>query len=188
MPRPKLHSDEAILDGAKSVLKRRGPSDFTLQEVAQEVGISRAALIQRFTNRENLLRCVMERGIALTRQHLDAIPVDCSLSGLQGFLDELCGVLGDGNGFETNLLIAWHEARDPELQRLSHTRNLIIQEAIAKRIPSSCLIPADEAANLLHTVISGSAMQWMVSGDGRLDQYTQKRVRLAVWSMLTPPS
>lgn len=156
MPRPKLHSDEAILDGARSVLKRRGPSDFTLQEVAQEVGISRAALIQRFINKEHLLRRIMERGTELTRLHLEAIPVECSVSGLQEFLDELCAVLGDGNKFETNLLIAWHEARDPELRRLSHTRNLLVQEAIAKRIPESSPIPSREAANLIHTVISGS--------------------------------
>ena len=184
MPRPKLHSDETILDAAKSVLKRCGPADFTLQCVAEEVGISRAALIQRFTNKENLLRCVMERGVVQTREHLDTIPVKQSMDGLFELLDELCKVMGAGERFETNLLIAWHETRDPELRRLSQARCALVHEAIAKRIPTSCPIPAAEAADLLHTVISGAAMQWVVSSEGRLDQYVQTRVRLAVSRLL----
>lgn len=54
MPRPKLKSDDEVLEAATAVLKRRGPIDFTLSDVAKEVGLSRAALIQRFTNRDTL--------------------------------------------------------------------------------------------------------------------------------------
>lgn len=52
MARPKLRSDDEVLDAANTVLKRLGPIDFTLNDVALEVGLSRAALIQRFTNKE----------------------------------------------------------------------------------------------------------------------------------------
>jgi len=55
MPRPKLKSDDEVLEAATAVLKRCGPINFTLSEVANEVGLSRAALIQRFTNRDTLL-------------------------------------------------------------------------------------------------------------------------------------
>ncbi len=47
MPRPKLKSDDEVLEAATAVLKRCGPINFTLSEVANEVGLSRAALIQR---------------------------------------------------------------------------------------------------------------------------------------------
>ncbi|HEE2312773.1 TPA: TetR family transcriptional regulator, partial [Klebsiella pneumoniae] len=50
MPRPKLKSDDEVLEAATVVLKRCGPIEFTLSGVAKEVGLSRAALIQRFTN------------------------------------------------------------------------------------------------------------------------------------------
>ncbi|UBM04008.1 TetR family transcriptional regulator [Escherichia coli] len=61
MPRPKLKSDDEVLEAATVVLKRCGPIEFTLSGVAKEVGLSRAALIQRFTNRDTLLVRMMER-------------------------------------------------------------------------------------------------------------------------------
>ncbi len=63
MPRPKLKSDDEVLEAATVVLKRCGPIEFTLSGVAKEVGLSRAALIQRFTNRDTLLVRMMERGV-----------------------------------------------------------------------------------------------------------------------------
>ena len=54
MPRPKLHSDEFILDTALGILLQKGPSAFTLSDVAEAVGISRAALIQRFKDKATL--------------------------------------------------------------------------------------------------------------------------------------
>lgn len=67
MPRPKLKSDDEVLEAATVVLKRCGPIEFTLSGVAKEVGLSRAALIQRFTNRDTLLVRMMERGALLQR-------------------------------------------------------------------------------------------------------------------------
>lgn len=43
MPRPKLKSDDEVLEAATVVLKRCGPIEFTLSGVAKEVGLSRAA-------------------------------------------------------------------------------------------------------------------------------------------------
>lgn len=40
MPRPKLKSDDEVLEAATAVLKRCGPINFTLSEVANEVGLS----------------------------------------------------------------------------------------------------------------------------------------------------
>lgn len=40
MPRPKLKSDDEVLEAATVVLKRCGPIEFTLSGVAKEVGLS----------------------------------------------------------------------------------------------------------------------------------------------------
>ncbi len=42
MPRPKLKSDDEVLEAATVVLKRCGPIEFTLSGVAKEVGLSRS--------------------------------------------------------------------------------------------------------------------------------------------------
>jgi TetR/AcrR family macrolide resistance operon transcriptional repressor len=180
MPRPKLHSDEAILDAAKSVVKKRGPPEFTLNYVALKVGISRAALIQRFKNRENILHSVMARAVQLTREHVDSMAVERSHSGLHSFLDELCSIMGEGSGFETHLLIAWSEARDPVLKKLSQERFALVRDSLEKRIPAGPAHSPAEGPQLLQCVIGGAAMQWLVESEGRLDAYIRTRVELAL--------
>lgn len=69
MPRPKLHSDEFILDTALGILLQKGPSAFTLSDVAEAVGISRAALIQRFKDKATLHLKVMERNTQEVRDY-----------------------------------------------------------------------------------------------------------------------
>ncbi|HCA8083425.1 TPA: TetR/AcrR family transcriptional regulator, partial [Escherichia coli] len=86
MPRPKLKSDDEVLEAATVVLKRCGPIEFTLSGVAKEVGLSRAALIQRFTNRDTLLVRMMERGVEQVRHYLNAIPIGAGPQGLWEFL------------------------------------------------------------------------------------------------------
>lgn len=81
MPRPKLKSDDEVLEAATAVLKRCGPIDFTLSGVAKEAGLSRATLIQRFTNRDTLLVRMMERGVAQVRRYLDAMPLGAGPQG-----------------------------------------------------------------------------------------------------------
>ncbi|EAA1573216.1 TetR/AcrR family transcriptional regulator, partial [Shigella flexneri] len=85
MPRPKLKSDDEVLEAATVVLKRCGPIEFTLSGVAKEVGLSRAALIQRFTNRDTLLVRMMERGVEQVRHYLNAIPIGAGPQGLWEF-------------------------------------------------------------------------------------------------------
>jgi AcrR family transcriptional regulator len=86
MPRPKLHSDEAILDAARQVLLRRGPAGFTLSDVATAVGISRAALIQRFQDKTTLHRKVMERMTQEVRDYFAERPVEKGLDPLWDML------------------------------------------------------------------------------------------------------
>jgi TetR/AcrR family macrolide resistance operon transcriptional repressor len=83
MPRPKLKSDDEVLEAATAVLKRCGPIDFTLSGVAKEAGLSRATLIQRFTNRDTLLVRMMERGVAGA-----ALPRRDAGAGPQGLWDQ----------------------------------------------------------------------------------------------------
>ncbi len=118
MPRPKLKSDDEVLEAATVVLKRCGPIEFTLSGVAKEVGLSRAALIQRFTNRDTLLVRMMERGVEQVRHYLNAIPIGAGPQGLWEFLQVLVRSMNTRNDFSVNYLISWYELQVPELARL----------------------------------------------------------------------
>ncbi len=119
MPRPKLKSDDEVLEAATVVLKRCGPIEFTLSGVAKEVGLSRAALIQRFTNRDTLLVRMMERGVEQVRHYLNAIPIGAGPQGLWEFLQVLVRSMNTRNDFSVNYLISWYELQVPELRTLA---------------------------------------------------------------------
>lgn len=178
MPRPKLHSDTTILDATRTVLKRVGPSDLTLSDVAAEVGISRAALIQRFQNRDNLLRCAMTRNVELTDAYLRDIPCDAGADGLDKFFQQLCKVLGSGDQYEVNVLIMWHETQDPVLRELALRRQHLVQDAIEQRLPDK--LRNQSLSALLHAVLSGAVMQWVLCRTGRLDDYVLGQLRQAI--------
>lgn len=145
MPRPKLKSDDEVLEAATVVLKRCGPIEFTLSGVAKEVGLSRAALIQRFTNRDTLLVRMMERGVEQVRHYLNAIPIGAGPQGLWEFLQVLVRSMNTRNDFSVNYLISWYELQVPELRTLAIQRNRAVVEGIRKRLPPGA--PAGTVAN-----------------------------------------
>ena len=135
VPRPKLHSDEAILDAAMEVLLRRGPADFTLNDVAVALGMSRAALIQRFKNKDTLYMRVMARSGEQRRDYLAGMPVEAGARGLWRFLTDIVSGMGTGEGLDSDLLFAWQDLKDTTLRRMALERNLLVREAIAARLP-----------------------------------------------------
>lgn len=179
MPRPKLHSDETILAAAQKVLLTRGPSDFTLSDVAAEVGISRAALIQRFTDKRTLHLRVMERSTQEVRDYFEAVPEQGGLAPLWAMLTDLIGGMGAGEGFAGYLLLEWSDVVDDDLNALARERNRLVFNAVRDRLPDVPHDP-DIAAGLVQSVIQGAAMQWLIAKQGRLDRFVTSRTRQAL--------
>ncbi|MFP2926489.1 TetR/AcrR family transcriptional regulator [Pyxidicoccus sp. 3LG] len=176
MPRPKLHSDEAILDAAMAVLLRSGPGGFTLNDVAVELGMSRAALIQRFKNKETLYLRAMERSGEQRRDYLATFPVEVGPRGLWRFITDIVAGMGTGEGLGSYLLLAWEDVRDTTLRRMALERNLMVRDAIAARLPRE-MAARDEVAAVLQDVIAGATMQWMVEREPPLTRYVLERLR-----------
>jgi AcrR family transcriptional regulator len=55
---------EALLDAAEALLRKRGPEELTLREVARRAGVSHGAPYHHFESRDALLAAVAERGFA----------------------------------------------------------------------------------------------------------------------------
>ncbi|GHG71085.1 macrolide 2'-phosphotransferase [Comamonas sp. KCTC 72670] len=184
VPRPKLHSDEAILDAAMSVLLRNGPAGFTLNDVAVALGMSRAALIQRFKNKDTLYLRLMERSGVQRRDYLATFPVEVGPRGVWRFITDIVAGMGTGEGLESYLLLAWEDLRDVSLRRMALERNLMVREAIAARLPRD-LASREEVAAVLQDVIAGATMQWLVERKPSLTRYVLERVR-RVLALLFP--
>src|SRR5262245_49678369 len=73
MPRPRTASNESILDAAFRVITRLGPANLTLADVAGEVGLSPATLVQRFGSKRGLLLALCKLGMDSVEECFAAI-------------------------------------------------------------------------------------------------------------------
>jgi len=175
MPRPKLVSDEQVLDATHAAMLRLGPDRFTLNDVAVAVGLSRAALVQRFTDKRRLHLLTMERATQEVRDYFAAAPRTTGLPALWAMLEDLIGGLGTGDGFNGYLLLASSDLTDSELNRLSRERNELVRGAIRDRLPAGA--EHDDAARLIQSVIQGASMIWLVERPGELAAYVLEETR-----------
>lgn len=166
MPRPKLHSDDAILDVALEALLRKGPSAFTLSDVAGAVGISRAALIQRFKDKATLHEKVMQRMTAEVEDYFEDVVFGKGLEPLWLMLKDLIAGMGSGAGTEGYLLLMWGDIQNPSLRVLAARRNRLVLEAIQDRLPDKPH-PPEPTARLIQAVIQGACTQWLAEPGGR---------------------
>lgn len=155
MPRPKLVSDADILDATRRVLLRQGAA-FTLSDVATEVSLSRAALIQRFSNKAGLEQRLAAHHLAALQRLIEASPV--TNKGPQRTLDFLDKVLAE---FEMSVLLA------------AAGNAALLREAIVARLDEPSRQRAGEVADLVLTVLTGAA----ATGDR---EHVASRLRLAL--------
>lgn len=157
MPRPKLISDDQVLDATRRVMLRQGVAGFTLSDVAQEVGLSRAALIQRFANRAGLEARVAAHGLEALRQLVTAEAV--GNKGPHAALGLLETVL---DSFEIPVLLS------------SEAAATLLRDAIAARLDEPSRQRAGDVADTLVALLMGAAAQ------GRGNGHVASRLRLAL--------
>jgi TetR/AcrR family macrolide resistance operon transcriptional repressor len=161
MARPKQASDEDIIQSAQRIYTQRGHAGFTLSELSRDVGLSRAAIIQRFDNAETLRMRLARERVALFEQTLKALPHargGDDLIALAAFIGSMVGGQRQFAVFMQNLEI---DLEDGELRELEIARGEALLEAIAARMPTVA-ITRRSAALAFRAHISGSLMQWQV--------------------------
>lgn len=183
MSRPKRVSDEEVLDAAHAAMLRLGPDRFTLADVARDLGLSRAALIQRFGDKRGLHLRAMQRTTGEVRDYFAAAPRTTGLAALWAMLRELIEGMGEGQGFAGYLLLLWADAGDPDLIGLACERNLLVRNAIAERLPEG----EDRAGNagLIQDVIQGATMRWLVERQGGLSDFVVAETRAVLLRLYT---
>jgi TetR/AcrR family transcriptional regulator, fatty acid metabolism regulator protein len=76
--RQRQERERLILQAAESVLAEQGYDAMSMEEVANRVGISRAAVYLHFPSKEDLVFAVLEHGVRLSVEHLDTLLADTS--------------------------------------------------------------------------------------------------------------
>jgi AcrR family transcriptional regulator len=73
MARPRVIEQDDILDAAETVVVRNGAAHLTLDAVAIEAGISKASVIYDYKSKQQLIKAVIERRMALGEAQIRAV-------------------------------------------------------------------------------------------------------------------
>lgn len=189
MARPRTKSDEEILAGAARVIGRKGPVEFTLRDVADEVGLAPATLLQRFRTKRGLVLALVEGG-ARSVDHWFAearvragSPRDALLAALATGARKLGGPREAAN----HLAFLQMDLADPELraptlaffQAVRRNVQALLEEAARARELHPKADPA-ALARAVEAAYHGALLTWTVHREGS----PEESVRTAVSTVL----
>lgn len=178
MPRPKTADDNTVLDAALKIMLRPQREAFTLSDVATEVGLSRAALIQRFQNRDGLQLRVAERGLQMLEEYLQEAPSHQGVDDVWTFLRTLVNSMGSDDRLPSLLMMLRDDMVDKELNTIAKARNRLIRNAISERLPDASEGQNDMLASLIQATMQGAALQAGVDSPSELKRHILDHIRL----------
>jgi AcrR family transcriptional regulator len=170
MPRHKSISDEEILDRALPLMATAGPGGFTLADLAREVGVAPATLLQRFGNKQTLIERAFARDNERFVVWIETLPTGVGADVVVRIYADATALFGENPSLADHLLWLREDMRDPVLNRLSLQRFELFRSAIVKRLPPM-RVPADTAARLLDAQFHGAIVQWGLDPRGRLADF-----------------
>ena len=184
-PRPRQVSDDDILRAAFRAIARIGPATLTLADVAQEAGISAAAIVQRFGSKRALLLATAADAAGGDAYIFPALRARYAspVAALVGLADcmELMGTTPAEIG--NNLAFFRVELSDPDFHRhaLSASRRMhagiraLVKDAVKGGELTRC--DADRLAYAVQATLNGALLNWAVHREGRLADWIRRDVR-----------
>jgi AcrR family transcriptional regulator len=179
--RPRTTTDEAILTGAARALTRVGPARLTLADVAAEVGLAPATLLQRFGSKRGLLLAFVEEAALAARQEFAAArtPARSPLQTLEAALCDMTRHVATPEALSNNLAFLQMDLSDPEFHRhtLDHARTvrMEIQTLLDEAVQAGELAPCDtnRLARAVQATYNGALMTWAIFREGSVADWLQ---------------
>jgi len=184
-PRPRTASDDDILAAAMRAVTRVGPARLTLAEVAREVGLSPAALVQRFGSKRQMLLAMAAQAPEgnnglfqmlrdTNRSHVDA---------LLAIADCMAHMGSTPVEISNTLAFLQIDLTDPEFHRLALASSgsvhagirALVKDALAAGELTRC--NADRLAHALQAAMNGSLLNWAIHRKGTLQQWIRRDLK-----------
>jgi AcrR family transcriptional regulator len=180
--RPRETSDEQIFQATARAIGRVGPGKLTLGDVAGDLGIAPATLVQRFGSKRALLLAFARQGAPAGD---DEVPRSGScfevvsgrrnspLAKLEAYVAGMAGMARTPQELANHLLFLHTDLTDPEFHRLAlrHARatqkqmTALLDEAVAcgqlKRRTDTARL-----ARAIQSMVGGSLMGWAILRSG----------------------
>ena len=189
MARPRLVSDDVILDATREVLAELGPLKLTLAAVGARAGLAAPTLMQRFGSKRGLLLASAARS-PLMVQRLAAAVAERNTSPLATLRDfalssvahiERREQLGNGLGF-VQLDVA-----DPDFRQHALAHSVAIVDScdrFYRQAVQAGELSADTDVPALarHTLVcfNGALQVWAVNGWGSLTEFLTEQLDLLI--------
>lgn len=190
-PRTRTASDDQILDAAARVILRLGPSALRLADVAEEIGLAPATLLQRFTSKQQLLQAVAAHGTETMQQEFADRRANAAspLDALLAMSPQVRSVARSRTCVANKLAFVQLALSDPVFQRsvrayyrIAHREfRKLLDEALRCGELRECCTAA--VAHALLAVMHGSMLLWAITRDGSSGE---ARVRADLEAVLAP--
>jgi AcrR family transcriptional regulator len=185
--RPRLASDDDILDATARAVSRHGPGQLTLATVAGEAGITAAAILQRFGSKRGLLLALSRRS---TAGAAEAVAAALARSKTGSPLEALAHLLtGELGAVDSPDVLANHvgmlqlDLTDPDLrteaQRHAATMRQGVEQLLRAAVDAGELGAGTDCARLAVAVDStynGALVTWALTPRGPLPAWVRHEV------------
>jgi AcrR family transcriptional regulator len=189
-PRPRTKDDATILDAAGRIISRMGPAKFTLADVAREVGLSAATLVQRFGSKRGLM-------LALAGSARDAVEAcfaavrtanPSPLNALVAAATEMTKYVQSPEEMANHLAFLQTDLSDPDFYSVMLENSIRIEAGyrglLDEAVAAGELEPCDTArlARAVGAMSGGSLIGWAVYRHGTAEAW----VRADLATLLDP--
>jgi AcrR family transcriptional regulator len=184
MSRHRTQPDSDLLAGTIRVISRVGPARFTLADVAAEVGLAPATLLQRFGSKRGLLLAVAGQGAAGVEECFSRVrsPKRSPLDALNTTLREMGRYTRTPKEMANGLAFLELDLTDPDFHRLARRSSkavlvgyrALLDDAIAARELVVC--DTGRLARAIQALANGSMLQWAIHGKGHLANWLLRDV------------
>ena len=189
-PRPRTKDDAAILEAAGRMISRLGPAKFTLADVAREVGLSAATLVQRFGSKRRLMLALAESARDSVDACFEAVrglhssPLQAVIAGAT----EMTKFVQSPEEMANHLAFLQMDLSDPDFYAvmLENSRRIdagyrrLLDEAVAAGELTRC--NTARLARAVGAIANGSLIGWAVSRQGAAEGW----VRADLATLLDP--
>jgi AcrR family transcriptional regulator len=157
---------EAILDAAEGLIRTRGYEQMSIQDVQDELGVSRGAIYHYFASKSDLLEAVVERMAGGIVRFLEPIAADPDLPAstkLQAVFADAGRWKAERSEFLLALMRSWY-SEDNDLMRLrltaASTARLtpLLHDIIRQGVDEGAFTASwpEETADILVTLLNGT--------------------------------
>lgn len=178
MSRPRKIADEDVVEAVAGLIAREGPGALTFASASAVTGLSPATLVQRYGNREALLRAALlwmwDQLDAETQAADAAHPVDPE--GAVALLVRLSAGYGAGDEAAQGLLLLREDFRDPVLRARGAAWNKALIAALGRRL-SPDPEEQERLGRLMASQWQGAVLWWGFSREGTLRGQLRRELR-----------